>query len=163
MPRPRLRRRIGWRCNFTHVAPIGPGIVNIEETILAHDELEAIRLKDFKGLEQEKAAKEMNISQPTFHRLILSARKKIADALINNKIIKVEGGNYEMVSPVVPRRGLRRGIGRGGRGRMRGRRGGVGPGGYCICPECGYRQKKTLGVPCTELKCKKCNAMMVRE
>ena len=60
------------------------------------DEYEAVRLKDLEGLEQEDCAKKMNISQPTFHRLVLSARKKIADAIINGKAIRIEGGNYRI-------------------------------------------------------------------
>ena len=47
-----------------------------------------MRLKDLEGLEQEECAKKMNISQPTFHRLVLSARKKISDAIVNGKAIK---------------------------------------------------------------------------
>jgi predicted DNA-binding protein (UPF0251 family) len=164
MPRPRLRRRIGWRCRFTHLTPIGPGVIHLEETKLTHGEVEAIRLKDFKGFDQAKAAKEMKISQPTFHRLILSARKKIADAFVNNKIIKIEGGTYEMVEPIRSVRG--RGIGRGqgpGRGFGLGRGSGVGPGGFCICPKCGNRQPKVIGKPCTTVKCKKCGTLMIRE
>ena len=169
MPRPRLRRRIRWKCRFTHLTPTGPGIINLEETSLTYSELEAIRLKDFQGLDQQKAAEEMEVSQPTFHRLILSARRKIADALVNNKIIKIGGGSDKMVEPQVVPRGL--GRGRGGRGFGRGQgRGfgpgaglGVGPGGYCICPNCGNKEKKVTGKPCTEMKCKKCKTLMVRE
>ncbi len=143
---------------MTHMTPIGPGIINLEEIKLTYDELEAIRLKDFKGLDQEKASKEMEISQPTFHRLILSARKKVADALVNNKIIKIEGGDFKMVKPIG------RGFGMGkGRGFGPGLGQGVGPGGNCICPKCGHREKKIPGKPCTELKCKKCETLMVRE
>ncbi len=172
MPRPRLRRRIRWKCRFTHLTPTGPGIINLEETSLTYSELEAIRLKDFQGLDQQKAAEEMEVSQPTFHRLILSARKKIADALVNNKIIKIEGGSYEMVEPRVAPRGLGRGRGFGrGQGRGFGPGPGlgpglglgVGPGGYCICPNCGHKEKKVPGKPCTEMKCKKCKTLMVRE
>lgn len=61
----------------------------LEENVLAFDELEAVRLKDVEGIEQEKAAKKMNISQPTFHRLILSARRKIGDAIVNGKAIRI--------------------------------------------------------------------------
>ena len=68
----------------------------LEKSIITVDEFEAVRLKDLLGLEQEEAAKKMNISQPTFHRLVLSARKKIADAIVNGKAIKIEGGNYKM-------------------------------------------------------------------
>jgi predicted DNA-binding protein (UPF0251 family) len=60
------------------------------------DEYEAIRLKDYENLDQESAAVKMGISQPTFYRLISSAHKKIADALINGKAMKIEGGNIEV-------------------------------------------------------------------
>ncbi len=62
----------------------------LEESVLAMDEFEAVNLKDLQGLEQSECAKKMNISQPTFHRLVVSARKKIADAIINGKAIKIE-------------------------------------------------------------------------
>ena len=53
--------------------------------------------EDLEGMEQEEAAKKMNISQPTFSRLVEEARKKIADAIVNGKAIKIEGGNYRFV------------------------------------------------------------------
>ena len=65
-----------------------------DETILTVDEFEAVRLKDLEGLEQCECAARMEISQPTFHRLVVSARKKVADALTNGKTIKIEGGDY---------------------------------------------------------------------
>jgi len=65
-----------------------------EETVLTVDEFEAVRLKDLEGLEQCECAAKMEISQPTFHRLVVSARKKIADALTHGKTIKIEGGEY---------------------------------------------------------------------
>lgn len=68
------------------------------------EEFEAVRLKDFEDFDQQEAAEKMGISQPTFHRTLVSARKKIADALVNGKALRIEGGNYEMV-----------GGGRGGR------------------------------------------------
>ena len=61
-----------------------------KETIeLELDEYEAIRLSDHKQLAMIVAAKKMNISAPTFCRILKSAHKKIADALINNKNIKI--------------------------------------------------------------------------
>ena len=65
----------------------------IEEVILHHDELEAIRLKDLLGIPQEEAAAQMKVSQPTFHRLLLSAHEKLARAVINGKALRIEGGN----------------------------------------------------------------------
>lgn len=75
-------------------------MINLEESILTVDEFEAIRLKDLLGLEQEECAKKMNISQPTFHRLISTARKKIADAIVNGKAIKIYGGNFYMMKKI---------------------------------------------------------------
>jgi predicted DNA-binding protein (UPF0251 family) len=71
-------------------------MIDLEEINLTVDEFEAIRLKDVDGLEQEQSAQRMNISQPTFHRLYLEARKKIADVIVNGKALKIEGGTYEI-------------------------------------------------------------------
>ncbi len=95
MVRPRLCRRVRFNPNVTYFKPRGIPLKELEEIILPVDEYEAVRLKDLEGLEQEECAKKMNISQPTFHRLILSARKKIADAIINGKAIEIKGGNYK--------------------------------------------------------------------
>lgn len=167
MPRPRRFRRVRFQPRFTFFRPDGIKKVELDKSILTVDEFEAIRLKDFENLEQKKAAKKMNISQPTFHRLILSARKKIADALVSGKAIKIEGGVYEMV---IPGRGGGRGPGAGfGRGRGgRGRMGGpfaAGPGGFCICSntQCGYKIPHIAGQPCTQRKCLKCGSTMIRE
>jgi predicted DNA-binding protein (UPF0251 family) len=67
---------------------------DLENVSLTVDEFEAIRLKDLEGLEQTTAAESMGISQPTFHRVIESARKKVAEALVNGKAIRIEGGDY---------------------------------------------------------------------
>jgi predicted DNA-binding protein (UPF0251 family) len=69
-------------------------LTELERISLAVDELEALRLKDLDGLDQEKAAAIMNVSQPTFHRILESAHNKTADALVNGKAIRIEGGNY---------------------------------------------------------------------
>jgi len=95
MVRPRLCRRIFSEPNVTYFKPRGVPMAYLEEAILNIDEFEAVRLKDLEGFEQEECAKKMNISQPTFHRLVSSARKKIADAIIHGKAIKIEGGNYK--------------------------------------------------------------------
>jgi predicted DNA-binding protein (UPF0251 family) len=83
--------------DVTYFKPAGIKLKELGESVLAVDELEAIRLKDLDGLSQEDAAKKRGISQPTFHRLISSARKKVADAFINAKAIRIEGGIYKLV------------------------------------------------------------------
>ncbi len=95
MVRPHRCRRVNLEPNFTYFKPRGIPLVELQEVILRVDEFEAVRLKDLEGLEQGECAIKMNISQPTFHRLILSARKKIADAIVNGKAIKIEGGTIK--------------------------------------------------------------------
>jgi predicted DNA-binding protein (UPF0251 family) len=146
MPRPRKRRRVRFRPDVTLFKPEKVKKACLEESILTVDEFEAVRLKDLEGLDQEKAAKKMSISQPTFHRLIRSARKKIADAIVKGKAIKIKGGVYKMV---------------GGRGRMGGFR--AGPEGECICPKCGHTIPHKRGTPCYKLKCSKCKSEMTRK
>lgn len=64
----------------------------LEGVNLSLDEFEALRLADFEDLSQEEAACAMKISRPTFSRIVASARKKVADALVTIKAIKIEGG-----------------------------------------------------------------------
>ena len=72
------------------------------------EELESIRLKDHLRLSQEEAAERMGISQPTFHRIVSEAHRKIAEAFVEGKAIRIEGGNYvltktdEVQMPAVP-------------------------------------------------------------
>ena len=118
MPRPIKFRRVGFNPGAIYFKPVGVPMSNLEEVILTMEEFEAIRLKDFEGLDQTDAAEKMNVSQPTFNRILSSARSKIADALTNGKAIRIEGGNYEFVGGG---RGMGRGFGRGrGMGRGRG-------------------------------------------
>ena len=97
MPRPRNCRRVKSEPKTIYFKPRGVPLKELEESTISVSEFEAIRLKDYEGIEQGIAASQMNISQPTFHRLIISARKKIADAIINGKAIKIEGGNYQLI------------------------------------------------------------------
>ncbi len=160
MGRPRICRRIFFNPHITHFKPAGVLLRNMENSILTRDELETVRLIDFEKIGQNKARKEMKISQPTLSRILKNAREKLADAVVNGKAIKIEGGDFKMV---VPRRGL--GLGRGGIARGRGRMGGpfaAGPGGECVCPICGYREPQVRGSPCINKKCPKCGAKMTR-
>ena len=90
MPRPCIRRRIRGRPNSSYFKPAGIRTIDLEETSLSLDEFEAIRLIDFQESPQEEAAKKMKISQPTLSRILKSARKKLSDAIINGKAIKIE-------------------------------------------------------------------------
>ena len=96
MPRPTTPRRIQFQPGITYFKPAGVPMKILEEVSLKFEEAEALRLKDVEGLGQTNAAKKMNISQPTFFRVLSTARKKVADAIINGKAIRVEGGEYKM-------------------------------------------------------------------
>jgi len=74
--------------------PAGIPTNALQGVCLSVEEIESIRLKDLEGLEQEECAQRMHISRPTFHRIVESARRKLADALINGKAIQIEGGNF---------------------------------------------------------------------
>jgi len=76
--------------------PRGIPLSMLEEVILTVDEFEAIRLADMVGLYQEKAAEKMDVSRQTFGRIIDSAHKKLAEALVKGKALKIEGGEFEM-------------------------------------------------------------------
>ena len=96
MPRPAKWRRVDFLPEVTYFRPAGVSPRKIEEVCLSVEEAEAIRLKDLEGLEQVACADRMHISRPTFHRILESARSKLADALISGKAIRIEGGNFEM-------------------------------------------------------------------
>jgi predicted DNA-binding protein (UPF0251 family) len=74
--------------------PSDKDVSEADKNILKLEELEAVRLKDLEGMEQEECAARMEVSRPTFQRILSSAREKIADSLINGKSILIEGGNF---------------------------------------------------------------------
>jgi predicted DNA-binding protein (UPF0251 family)/predicted Fe-Mo cluster-binding NifX family protein len=99
MPRPIKCRRIESVPGITYFKPAGIPLRMLEEIQLSLEEMEAVRLKDIEDLDQEQSAQKMNISRPTFQRVLESARKKIADALLNGKAIRINGGNFEVTLP----------------------------------------------------------------
>lgn len=98
MARPPKFRRVEFEPQFTYFKPAGIPKRELEEVILHVEEVEAIRLKDLEDLEQEECAEKMHISRPTFQRVLTSARKKLAEVLIEGKALRVEGGNYRLAN-----------------------------------------------------------------
>ena len=91
--RPRKKKIIHEQPRIDHFSPRGrPG--RPEEVVITIEEYETIRLSDELGLPQKKAAHMMGISQQSFSRMIRNARRMIADAIVNAKIIRIEGGDY---------------------------------------------------------------------
>ena len=89
MPRPRRRRRIRFRPGVTFYKPQGVMMRDLEIIELTAEEVEALRLKNIKCCDQCECAKKMNTSQSTFQRILCSAYKKITEAIINGKAIKI--------------------------------------------------------------------------
>jgi predicted DNA-binding protein (UPF0251 family) len=78
--------------------PRGIPLAELEAVTMTMDEFEAVRLADLEGLYQEDAAQRMAVSRPTFGRIVESAHKKIADALVHGKALEIKGGEIEMVN-----------------------------------------------------------------
>jgi uncharacterized protein len=83
----------GERCFRPRCKPLD----QLEGVYVTLDEFEAVRLSCLEGLKQVEAARLMKISRPTFSRIITSAHKKIADGLVNIKIIRIEGGCCKII------------------------------------------------------------------
>ena len=96
MPRPRRRCLIRRMPRANYFKPVGVRMRDLQEVVLSVEEFEAVRLKDFEGLDQVEAAEKMGISQSTFHRLLLLARRKMADSIISGKALKIEGGSFDI-------------------------------------------------------------------
>jgi predicted DNA-binding protein (UPF0251 family) len=108
MPRPKKRRFVSGYPSIAAFVPQGMPITG--NLNLSVEELEAIRLSDFEGLDQETAANLMQVSRQTYGRILSRARSIVGEALVTGKALKIEGGSYEL-------RGTRR------RRRRRGRNG----------------------------------------
>lgn len=89
MPRPRLRRKIGFKPGVTYFKPRGIPMTEIDVVTLTSEEIEAYRLRYVSGLDQNESAKKMNTSQSTYQRILTSASEKIADALVNGKALEI--------------------------------------------------------------------------
>src|SRR5512135_2639323 len=100
--RPKSCRRVGCQPGTTYFKPRGVPLSGLEEVLLAVDEFEALRLADYEGLYHEEAAVRMNVSRPTFGRMLNSAREKVADAIVNGKALRIEGGKVEITETVTP-------------------------------------------------------------
>ncbi len=122
--------------------PEGISPAKLENVVLSIDEVEAIRLADKLGLYQVEAAGRMKVSRQTFGRIVQSARRKVAEALVDGKTICIEGGNFQHVCPdrpVVEGENL------------------------CVCLYCGFEKPHIDGVPCRTELCPTCNKPLIRK
>ncbi len=95
--KPRKKRDVAYPPGIQYFKPQGIPLNYLVHVNLTIDEYEALRLADYEKLKHEEAAVKMNISRPTFTRLLESAHTKISDAIVNGKAIRIEGGDFRFL------------------------------------------------------------------
>ena len=105
MVRPRKLRCVRRHPVAVFYKPQGVPMRQLNSVVLPVEGLEAIRLADAKGLAHEAAARLMDISRPTFSRILADARGIMAEAITKGWAIRIEGGAYriemdEKVNPI---------------------------------------------------------------
>jgi len=117
MPRPKKYRMVQSHPVAAYFKPQGVQAWDLKEVSLPVEGLEALRLADLEGLDQESAAARMGVSRPTFSRVLSAARLVVSQALVQGQAIRVEGGDFIVGTGPGPGMGHRR---RGGRGQGHG-------------------------------------------
>lgn len=96
MVRPKKNRIVAAQPEVSYFKPRGIPLRDLDEVVLTVDEREALRLADLEDYSHEEAGKHMGVSRATFGRILQTARKTMADALIHGKAIRVDGGVYTL-------------------------------------------------------------------
>ncbi len=94
MTRPRKLKLVEEAPRSDYYKPRGIPMRELEETRIAYEELEALRLVDLERLYQEDAAKRMGISRQTLQRMVTGARAKVVGAILSGKALRIQGGDY---------------------------------------------------------------------
>ncbi|KRQ87165.1 hypothetical protein ABG79_00963 [Caloramator mitchellensis] len=93
MARPKKHRKIYYVPNIKIYGPLdGSGCEEV--IVMTYEELESLRLMDLEGLDQNECADKMLVARSTFQRIYTEAKRKIADSIVNAKVLKIEGGNF---------------------------------------------------------------------
>lgn len=186
MPRPKLQRKMFSPPFMEGFKPFGTPINDVGAVTLLYEEYEAIKLTDYHQYNQEEAAKQMNVSRPTFTRIYDKARKTIAKAFVEGKAIFIEGGNVEFDHNWYKcdqcNHIFRTKVGDNLENCNKCKSDNItlineqftritqnttlatGPQkGRCVCIRCGQTTQHTPGVPCTETICSNCSSRMLRE
>ena len=95
MARPFKQRCISCVPAASYFKPVGIPLRELEEIVLSMDEVEAMRLTDLDGLYQSDVADRMGVSRQTIGNTLASAHRKLADALINGKALRIERQDAE--------------------------------------------------------------------
>ena len=96
MARPRKWRKVCCMPENNRFGPLGIRWPAASPVIMAVDEYEAVRLIDLEGMTQEACAEKMHVARTTVQAIYTAARKKIADSLVNGKVLFIDGGDYKL-------------------------------------------------------------------
>lgn len=107
MPRPRKHRRVCGLPTSNSFGPLGAQAGEGSAVIMTVDEFESVRLIDLEGLTQEECAEQMDVSRTTVQGIYDSARKKLALALVEGRMLLIEGGDYSVCDSSGPGCGRR--------------------------------------------------------
>lgn len=170
--------------------PMGVPMALSEHISVQYEEYEALRLADYENLSHEVAAKQMNVSRPTFTRIYEKIRKKLAQAFVEGRTILIEGGNVEFdkqwfrctschtvfhvpegKTPICTSCGSKEAenINETLKNWQATERGRWGHGWRekgeksCICPSCNTQIEAKRGIPCRELTCPQCGNYLTRK
>ncbi len=171
--------------------PYGGQVLSDDVVLLLMEEYEAIRLMDYEMLNQEAAAKMMNVSRPTFTRIYDSARKKISKAIVLSLKLEIGGGNVELqgqwftcnkchaifeVNDIEINdlycshcnskdlENINEQLSNYQRQKHNYfQQAGNKVKADCVCPECGFKISHKRGVPCRNVSCPKCNIALYRK
>lgn len=96
MPRPRKWRKVCCLPDSSKFGPLDSPLTDDNVVNMTVDEYETIRLIDLEGLSQEECASQMNVARTTVQGIYSDARKKLAESLVNGKLLRIEGGDYKL-------------------------------------------------------------------
>ncbi|MBU3228111.1 DUF134 domain-containing protein [Clostridium algidicarnis] len=96
MPRPMKRRKVCCLPKNNRFGPVDSLVDTKDYINMTVDEYETIRLIDLEGFKQEDCAKQMKVARTTVQSIYMEARKKLAESLVNGKVLFIEGGEYQL-------------------------------------------------------------------
>jgi len=96
MPRPRKWRKVCCLPDSNRFGPLDAPAQGEYFITMTVDEYETIRLIDLESLSQEECANQMNVARTTVQGIYSDARKKLAESLVNGKVLRIEGGDYKL-------------------------------------------------------------------
>lgn len=178
MPRPIRNRKMNLPPAMLGFKPFGTPLRDLEAVELLFEEFEAIRLADYEDLNQEEAAVKMGISRPTFTRIYDKARKTIAKALAESKVIVISGGHVKFDKDwfkcrkcdetFISRPTEKHSCGhcdsddtiKIGEKTEEKSRDSFHASKPCYCPGCGIEVDHKQGIPCCSLKCPYCGTLL---